>query len=170
MKKKSLFLLSLALIAFSCSKDSMVTPGEDAPYKQGVTEKTIKFMNSSGTMQFVPDFTEMLIYITVEGTGNASHLGNFTVVNNAAQDMLTGEVLYWNGILTAANGDQLFTHMVEMWMEGDVEYAKYHVLSGNGRFKDVYDGEFILYGYSEMDPETMTGIWELKGEGPIYFE
>lgn len=172
MKKHLLYIFALLLLAFGCSEEEAVVPDDEAVYKNGMKEKIITFKQSSGTMEVIPCSdcpTGFQFYIS--GTGIATHLGNFTVVNTVCFDPVTGEFSGdWLGFITAANGDQLHTQMVygPYFPEGPEgpTYYDYDVQEGTGRFEDVTGGNFITYGYADWDNMT----WTLQGGGPIYFE
>ncbi len=172
MKKQLLFISALLVLAFSCSKDEAVAPGDEATFKNGVTEKIITFKQSSGIMEVIPcpDCPTGFQFYT-SGTGIATHMGNITVENKVCIDPTTGMFLGdYLGFLHAANGDELHTQMVNgpYYPEGPEgpAYFDYDVLGGTGRFKEVTGGNFIMYGYIDW----VNWTWELQGGGPIYFE
>ena len=172
MKKQILLLLSLALIVFGCSKDELVTPDDQATYKNGVASKTIKFNKSTGTGEFSIEYP--LLTASIQGSGNASQLGFFTVQNFGQRNMETGEYIDWYGVLTAANGDKIFTQCVLGWTEDGIEYTQYNVLFGTGRFASLTGGEMLLYGTVELipdpvDPYSGTLAWDLEGEGTLLY-
>lgn len=172
MKKHFISILILALLVCSCSKDDAVKPGDEAVYKKGVTEKIITFKQSSGIMEVIPCedcTTGFQLYIS--GSGIATHLGNFTVINTVCFDLVTGAPVGEHlGFIYAANGDELHTEMVNgpYFPEGldGPAYYDYQVLEGTGRFADVTGGDWVMHGTADL--VNMT--WELQGGGPIYFE
>lgn len=174
MKKHIFFFLALLILSFGCSKDDLVTVPGEAPYKAGNGEKNIKFVKSSGTLEYgyYDDYT---MYYDINGGGNATFIGKFTVVNHGVVDItdyIPGDpmnIISWEGIITAANGDQIFTEMVygPYFPEGpEVAYYNYEVTGGNGRFEGATGGDLVMYGSTDQ----VNGTWELKGEGTIYFE
>jgi hypothetical protein len=177
MKKQLLTILVLVAIAFSCSKDEAVAPDDEAVYKKGVTEKIITFKQSSGTIEVIPcEVCETGYQLRTPGSGIATHLGNFTVLNEVCIDIISFDPFEfvqegdWLGYITAANGDELHTKMINgpyfpEGLEGPA-YYDYIVLGGTGRFADVTGGDWVIYGTADL--VNMT--WELKGGGPIYFE
>lgn len=172
MKKQLLYISALLVLAFGCSKDDAVTPDDEAAYKNGVTEKIITFKQSSGIMEVIPCAdcaTGYQLYIS--GSGNATHLGNFTVINTVCFDVATFEAVGDHlGFIYAANGDELHTKIVygPYFPEGPDGplYYDYEVLMGTGRFADVTGGDWVMYGTVDL----MNMTWELQGGGPIYFE
>ena len=172
MKKQLLTILVLAAVAFSCSKDDAVAPGDEAVYKKGVTQKIITFKQSSGIMEVIPCAdcaTGYQLYLS--GDGVATHLGKFTVINTVCFDVGNSEPVGEHlGFIYAANGDELHTEMVNgpYFPQGPdgPAYYDYQVLEGTGRFADVTGGDWVMYGTADL--VNMT--WELEGGGPIYFD
>ncbi|MEN8138932.1 MAG: hypothetical protein ABFR62_10920 [Bacteroidota bacterium] len=99
----------------------------------------------------------------VEGYGIASLIGKFTVENVFCFEEWPN--VY--GFITAANGDEIHTQLIDMVIDaagnGD---AIYIVLGGTGRFEETIGGELHLYG--TFDFSNMT--WNLKGEGNLIFD
>ncbi len=178
MKKQLLTILVLVAVAFGCSKDEAVSPDDEAVYKKGVTEKIITFKQSSGTLEVIFDCPECETgyQLRTPGSGIATHLGNFTVLNTVCIDIISFEpfefvpVGDWLGFIYAANGDELHTQMVNgPYINEDNPgfiYYDYEVLGGTGRFEDVTGGYLVTYGTADFVNLT----WELQGSGPIYFE
>ena len=177
---KTLKFLVLALVVFlaGCQEDDLFdnsSPSGDLKNTGGIKSKapsapvtmTIKFIKSSGTIAIVypsddcPDNMKFL----VQGDGVASHLGRFTVENRACMSLSGDFISPITGTLTASNGDQIFTMVVNNYIGTDgLEYYEYNVLGGNGRFEGV-TGNIIMYG--EIDMVNM--IWSLAGEGTITY-
>jgi len=101
-------------------------------------------------------------YLTLSGDGNASHIGHYTVVNFGCYD---GESLI-SGIITAANGDEIYTYVTsaELDPETDIWYYHYVIDGGTGRFDGAY-GEVDLFG--TIDFESYE--WTMEGEGTITY-
>ena len=129
----------------------------------GVT-KTIKFKGATGTMVPVlePDCGGVAQFL-ITGTGIASHLGKFKVQNTICYFSPTAPPKI-TGILTAANGDQIFTYVSGFWKEGDISYYRYTIDNGSGRFEGI-TGELLMYG----TVDDATGDWALQGGGTFTY-
>lgn len=108
----SIALLTLALSA--CSPDAISRPAETAePNFAAIAQADTKTKHISGTLEttesgvFVPGTPPRSIR-TLQGTGNASHLGRFTVAANIILNLATASGT-GTGTYTAANGDVLTT-------------------------------------------------------------
>jgi hypothetical protein len=142
------------------------------PEKKGkIKTKTIKFHNSSGIMGALPNPGECQPYggyfqAFIEGTGHATHLGLFDVINTYCIDDLGNPISPIYGIITAANGDQLFTQLTGLWYDEVLEmtFASYIVYDGSGRF-DGATGDILMYGTID----NTTNTWDLEGEGTISY-
>ena len=129
--------------------------------------RTIKFQRSSGYFDFVYPSTECSPYVQVliVGTGNATFLGNFEVLNKYCFD---GEEpvgpIY--GFLTAANGDEIHTQMIAATElpAPEISNFDYIILGGTGRFEDA-SGTIHMYGTIDR----VNFIFYLEGEGEITF-
>lgn len=140
-------------------------PPASAYRKNGVAvEKTIKFFRSGGPFMF--DFTvdgcAPYPYLTVNGSGIASHIGNFSVTNYGCYD---GSSLIL-GIITAANGDEIHTYIDSAYEDGDTGlwYYHYKIYNGTERFTGA-EGDIYMYG--TLDDENF--VWSLQGEGNITY-
>jgi hypothetical protein len=70
----------------------------------------------------------------VEGQGQATHLGHFTVTGDVAVDVATGKPQgTWT--LTAANGDMLFLAMGGHGIDATHGFGAFTVVGGTGRFE-----------------------------------
>lgn len=94
---------------------------------------------------YLPDFPNQKVYIQGDGTGNATHLGKFTVhydiVLNLQTQTGTGTATF-----VAANGDQLFTNnSATVSPTGNPNENRldetYVVTGGTGRFEGA-SGQF----------------------------
>jgi len=72
----------------------------------------------------------------VEGEGQASHLGHFTVTGDVAVDVATG-IPHGTWTLTAANGDQLFLDMTGSGIDDHHGFGAFTVTGGTGRFEEA---------------------------------
>lgn len=172
MKHKLLLAIALLFAFYSCDNDPLSLNNLDQVPSIEVEEmvasgltKTIVFKKSTGTMTPVdvdPDVCDGVAQVLVQGTGIATHLGKFTVENiicihEASPPMITG-------VLTAANGDQIFTYVSGGWKDGDISYYVYTIYNGSGRFEGI-TGELLMYGIVD---ET-NGTFDLQGEGTFTY-
>ena len=105
------------------------------------------------------------LQVVIEGNGNATFLGNFNVVNTYCFDG-TAPTSPIRGILTAANGDQIFTIVTyaEEYDPPEESYLHYEVEGGTGRFEGI-TGYIDMYGI--IDRTAFT--FDLYGTGEIAF-
>ena len=70
------------------------------------------------------------------------------------------------GMMTAANGDQLFSQMTGSWVDETtgIAYYSYIVYDGNGRFEGA-TGETLMWG----NVDYVNNTWYLEGEGTITY-
>lgn len=169
MKKFFLLLIGVIFLATACQKDNLVNENDPSviSYEKAgkPVTKTIKFFEVSGTFEF--DYTsgecaEGVPYATLEGEGNASHIGHYTVANYGCYD---GESVI-NGLITAANGDEIHTYVDDAWQDPDTEIWYYHyvIYGGTGRFDEAF-GDVDLFG--TIDFENFE--WTMEGEGTITY-
>lgn len=133
--------------------------------------KTIKFHESSGIMGIIPNPGECepyggLYQVVIEGTGHATHLGLFEVINTYCVGLEGNPISPIYGIMTAANGDQLFSQMTSSWIDETtgVMYYGYNIYNGNGRFEGA-TGNTLMWGTVDYANNT----WYLEGEGNITY-
>ena len=172
MKNYSLILIGVLLFAFSCTKESVspdLDSGDDVLKKADVAKKvtkTLKFHESSGILLYfadppvpceVCDICEYGSMLLVQGTGHATHLGAFTVINYLCYEDPTTT----RGLITAANGDQIHTMVTGPPVNGVYNYA---ILGGTGRFEGAT-------GYIDMwgDIDIITETFDLEGLGEITY-
>ena len=172
MKKATTALFVLLLFVFSCNKESG-SPDLDSGYDvlkkaeaaKKVT-KTLKFHESSGILLYfadppVPcdicDICEYGSMLLVQGTGHATHLGAFTVINYLCYE----DPEITRGILTAANGDRIHTMVTGPPVNGVYNYA---ILGGTGRFEGA-TGYIDMWGDIDIVAET----FDLEGLGEITY-
>jgi hypothetical protein len=97
----------------------------------------------------------------VQGTGNATHLGLFTIELSYCIEADNTPVTPPSGIQTAANGDQLFTQMVFTDVDPELGlFQDYIYDGGTGRFEDA---EGYVRLYTEIDFVNLT--YSNHGEG-----
>jgi hypothetical protein len=101
-----------------------VAAGQDVPFKGGVAAVITEAVPGAGGL-----------HITLIGSGNATHLGRFTRVENIVLHpdfTLDGEIVF-----TAANGDQLFVDVVGGFTSPTTAAGSYTITGGTGRFDDA---------------------------------
>ena len=127
-------------------------------------KKAIKFQRSQGSFEFnyTVDGCSPYPYLTINGTGIASHIGNFSVVNYGCYDGLS--VIF--GIITAANGDEIHTYINSAYQDlnSGLWYYHYKIYNGTGRFDGAF-GDIYMDGI--LDFESFE--WSLQGEGTITY-
>jgi len=98
--------------------------------------KQVSFKGRSGgvitTVGFDP--VKLIAYTHVEGKGQATSLGNFTVTGDSAVYVATG-VVQGNWQLTAANGDVLFVTMEGSGIDPTHGSGLFTIVGGTGRFE-----------------------------------
>jgi len=170
MRKATTALFVVLMFVFSCTKES-ITPdldsGDDALKGAKLKTKTLKFHESSGIILEDPVLCDICgmcesgSLLLIQGTGHATHLGAFTVVNYYCLEQFG----ILRGQLTAANGDQIFTMVTKEPYEDDRGLVYYYsILDGNGRFEGA-KGYVEMWGLIDYD----EGIWELEGLGEIIY-
>jgi len=101
-------------------------------------EKQVPFKGGSSgvvtTVRFDP--VAGIAYVRVEGKGQATHLGRFTVTADVAVDVATG-IPKGTWTLTAANGDMLFLTMVGYGIDAAHGFGAFTVVGGTGRFEEA---------------------------------
>jgi len=176
MKNYYLILIGVFLFAFSCTKESVspdLDSGDDVLKKAEVAKKvtkTLKFHESSGILLYfadppVPcDICDKCVQgsmLLVQGTGHATHLGAFTVINYLCYEDPT----ITRGILTAASGDIIHTKVVGTSVDEELGLIyHYLILDGTGRFEGA-TGHIDMWGL--IDP--VNGIFDLEGLGEITY-
>ena len=144
-------------------------PGNQNYLKSATVTKTIKFLETSGVMEFslgdcAPNFN-----VELTGYGQSSLMGKYHVLNTFCSDGVnpTSPIL---GFLTAANGDEIHTMVTDAGYDenGELLYYVYTVLPDEctGRFENIVSGEMIIYGTLDFDNLT----WTCWGEGTLVFQ
>lgn len=180
MKTRILLLLTFFAFALGCNKENDVTTIEKDVIIQEKSQpvtKHLEFKKCWGTYQITyaeendcyPDFAKAVI----EGQGNATHLGHFTVRNEYCVDFEGTIVTPIYGWITHANGKDVIHTMVEdpandIYPGPDgLQYLEYIIIGGEGRFEGA-TGNILMYG--TLTPETQfNGTWYLEGEGTITY-
>jgi hypothetical protein len=142
--------LFLAANLTALAQSEPATAGKQVPFKG----------TSSGVVTAVGfDPVAGIAYTHVEGEGQATHLGQFTVTGDVAVDVATGIPLgTWT--LTAANGDMLFLDMGGHGIDATHGFGAFTVAGGTGRFQGAtgYYEQIITFavplGSSDIIPYT----------------
>lgn len=189
MKFKILYLLGIVILLLSCEKELNQTDPIDqqtelidqklitvlfnesdhwnssayntAKKKHAVTKKFK--VRASGTMVMIPDSPECdgYIQVNIEGEGNASHVGLFTVALSYCSDGVDpiGPIY---AVQTAANGDQLFSVVVGADPSvGSLDFLYY---AGTGRFYGA-SGFISLFFTFDYQNQTFSNY----GEGTLTY-
>jgi hypothetical protein len=136
--------------------------------------KTIVFHNSSGTGSLDPNPGDCggispPLQFKIEGGGTATHLGLYTVVNQACFDLGSMAIIPpLLGFITAANGNEVHTEMGMPYPDVDNPpnfYFPYTIIGGTGRF-DGATGHIDMYGTVNDQPPF---DWNLSGVGEITY-
>ena len=119
------FSVVLAILAALALSGPAMAAGNQVPFKG----------RSSGVVTTVGfDPVAGIEYVHVEGQGQATHLGRFTVSGDVAIDVATG-IPQGTWTLTAANGDMLFLEMTGYGIDPAHGAGTFTIVSGTGRFQ-----------------------------------
>lgn len=179
--KRSIFWALLVSIAFvACNEDPMPDPVEEALLTEvkaqasnGVAVTRPLKLRSSGTLVIVEstDCGALLQY-EIEGQGNSTLLGKFTVHLNLCTDW-QGTSFAW-GKVVAANGDEQYLYTVGNGSDENGDYTAYVYNGGTGRFEDL-TGDlrlyFRLFEFTNVAPGglPLEGIFENEGLGSLTY-
>jgi len=144
-------------------------PETQSALKSATVTKTIKFWDASGIMEIslgdcTPNYNVRLI-----GEGRSSLMGKYKVLNTFCFDgeNPVGDVF---GYITAANGDEIHTMIIEAGeaVDNDIyeSYYIYDVLGGTGRFEHLVSGRMIIYVNNDFENYTSN----FAGEGTLEFQ
>ena len=119
------FSVVVAVLAALALSGAAMAAGQPVPFKG----------RSSGVITVVGvDPVAGITYLHVEGQGQATHLGRFTVSGDVAIDVATG-IPQGTWTLTAANGDMLFLEMTGHGIDAAHGFGAFTVVGGTGRFQ-----------------------------------
>lgn len=179
MKIRILLLVLLFTLTLGCNKESSFTPIEEEMLtieKSHPVTKHLNFKKSWGTYLITygdNDCYPQNAQSVIEGQGNATHLGRFTVRNEYCVDFTGTPASPIYGWITHANGRDVIHTMVEdpandIYPGPDgLLYFEYIIIGGEGRFEGA-EGDILMYG--TLTPETQfSGTWYLEGEGEITY-
>ncbi len=157
-----LLLAGIAMLFGSCQKEALQTSSQNqdllsTSQKQDLQKKTVPFKGKFTTIgeSISP------IHLQFTGTGEASHIGKFTLVDQVYLDNSIPNT----AIITAANGDQIFTTFnvtaIEGGPNGTLLVTNYNIITGGtGRFAGA-TGNFI--SHSIISTNTTTGTDSFEG-------
>jgi hypothetical protein len=151
--KASLYLRTSALV-LTTALCGLTAKGKDVPFKE-------KSEGVVTTVGFDPVAGEALTH--VQGEGQATHLGHFTVTGDVAVNVVTG-IPHGTWTLTAANGDQLFLDMGGHGIDAFHGFGSFTVIGGTGRFQGAtgYYEQIITFavplGTAEIIPYTDVSV------------
>ena len=169
-----LLLFSLAMI-ISCEQEQPLPSNEISAEQMipaGKTKK-IKITSSTGILEYFQNanYCKQLrggTLLKITGTGKASGLGNFEVLNTVCLDENNVPNSPFYGTLTTKNGSEIHTQLVfgPYQVEGsDDNYYDYVVLGGTGKFEKLQGGDITMYGIVDYQNRTFN----LKGEGVLEY-
>ena len=126
-------------------------------------EKKVPFRGSFQGVD-IADVQFPKLFVDGSGSGNATHLGRFTVTYELEVDLLTHET-FGSSVFTAANGDSLFTDIIGLATPTEnadvVSIVEVHTITGGtGRFAGA-TGSFIRK-YS-LDRVTLVSSGSFDG-------
>src|SRR5687768_7640672 len=102
------------------------------------------------------DPVAMIASTHVEGQGQATHLGQFTVTGDVDVNVVTG-IAEGTWTLTAANGDRLFLTMTGRGIDETHGIGTFTVVGGTGRFEGAtgsYEQRITFGGEPGTSPST----------------
>ena len=154
-----LLLAGFAMLITSCQKEELQSSSQNQDFlnisqKQNQQEKSVPF---KGKMTLIVKGN------TVSGTGTATHIGKFTIVepNNRIQRNADGSLtITGTAIITAANGDEIFTtHIGQVKFLGNgmaQVTAEFTITGGTGRFAGA-TGSFEVLSLPNPGDYTING-------------
>jgi hypothetical protein len=169
MKNLVFVLLTLAGLTLGCSKEELDS-GLDSSLLQSKLSKMdadeiqrpFKFKGEGiFTLDFNTAACPGLAQLTIDGTGRATHLGNFTV--NLIWCTNRADINYATGTQVAANGDELYFELLKFTVGEDFDEAIYEYSGGTGRFKDARGEVTERLTYYPIDEVTTGYINEATG-------
>lgn len=173
MKSKFILLLFCGAMIFGCSSDPQESIDSQplVSTSQSMGPERPFMVSGLGTFEAgentaCPGYP---LQFNLEGTGNATHIGLFTVELTWCFVPPEGP-LYLFGTITAANGDTLDIQTTGQGEgpNGEV-YETFEFTGGTGRFEEV-SGEFDLYTTTVFDPICgLCGTYTNYGEGYISY-
>ena len=160
--KNFIFYLAGAIFLFvSCQSDDLQIDDSFKPDNATKVTKEITFRTYAGEIDVNLSNGAFL----QEGSGIASHIGQYTFVNTA--NVFIDFSQTFDGTMTAANGDQIFYHLPVIvcnpgipapdFCPGQNATFTYTIYGGTGRFEGA-TGELIFEGtFVDQGPFSATG-------------
>jgi len=156
MKTALKTILSLQLTAL------ILTPAFAGPASAG---KAVPFKEKSSGVVTAVGFDSVAgeALTHVQGEGQATHLGHFTVTADVAVNVVTG-IPHGSWTLTAANGDQLFLDMGGHGIDAFHGFGTFTVIGGTGRFQGAtgYYEQIVTFavplGTADIIPYTDVSV------------
>jgi hypothetical protein len=130
-----------------------------------VAAKAVPFKGrSSGVVTTLGPPVGGVVKTRVEGQGQATHLGRFTLIGDVDLDVVTG-LPEGTWTLTAANGDKLFLEMDGHGIDPLHGFGAFTVVGGTGRFEGAtgYYEQIITFGFEPGTTESTPYTDVLKG-------
>ena len=169
--KKLIFTVVGALFLFvSCQSDDLQI--DEAAKSANATKvtKTMTIKSYEGTILYVTGGDGCGMQFVQKGTGIASHIGQFSVINTGC---LETNLNNFEGIMTAANGDMIYYNDIRFECADssepepcpEVEATFYYTIyGGTGRFANaegtlVTEGVFVEGNPVQPTPFTVTAGW-----------
>jgi len=156
MKSRLLFAVLLAVAVMMTASTAFAAPSA----AQGATP-------FKGTIQAVETHVVAFptLYVNLNGSGHATHLGRYTVSNQSVVDLLTFAGT-GTAHIVAANGDSIFADVVGQGVTSGPDFfsivEKYTITGGTGRFAGA-TGSFTV----ERLLSAITGVSSGTFEGTI---
>ncbi len=179
--KKTFFFLALTFIFMASCNEDLFTEDLDSQSKLNLLEKTsdpflngkaitrdLKINSSIGTTTMSQSEDCINSYlVTIEGTGQATFMGNYKLYMTMCVDAEGNAVSECLGTITAANGDKYYTRLIKT-VHGENDYFEgtFLITGGTGKFTGA-SGEFITIG--KFLVQYPTGYFDVVGEGWIKF-
>lgn len=174
MRKRIFWTLFVLIGILACNEDPLPDPLEEsllttvaAKADMGKAVSRPFKIKGTGTFEIVQS-TECgeLTQIYLEGQGNATHIGKFTVTITYCTDF--GENSRITGTSVAANGDELYFYSFGGGTDEIGEYQDYIFEGGTGRFEDLV-GDLRLYVKLFEFTSPTGGIYANEGEGTFTY-
>ncbi len=150
---KSMLGLQMTVMFLTAALAGPAAAAQEVPFKGSV----------QGIESFDVQFP--ILFVNAVGTGEATHLGRFTVTFQVEVDLLTNTSV-GSATFIAANGDSIFTEFTgEGTAEPEVVVETYTITGGTGRFADA-TGSFTLVRHLTL-VSPVAGTSEASIDGTI---
>jgi len=150
---KSMFGLQIAAMLLTAALAGPTAAAQQVPFK--------------GSVQNVESFDLQFptLFVDAIGTGEATHLGRFTVTYEVEVNLLTNTSI-GSAHFVAANGDSVFTEFTgEGTADPEVVLEMYTIIGGTGRFAGA-TGSFTLVRHLTL-VSPVAGTSEASIDGTI---